>query len=166
MLTYRVTTDTSTLRVRAWRILRRIGAASLQQSVYIVPARTEVIKKLNKLKFFIEEAGGNVHWLDVDQFSENTQTHMIELMNLERSAEFIEFRDECVRFIREVSTYKEPTLHGSIEDWVIKFYRLRKWFRKLTARDYFQCSNRSDAEDKLRELESLLSERLDINLSG
>ncbi len=58
LFSYHLHAETSTLRVRAWRILRHIGALSLQQSAVVVPETPESVRKLRQLQELIEEAGG------------------------------------------------------------------------------------------------------------
>lgn len=145
IFSYKSPSETSTLRVRAWRILRRIGALSLQQSVCAVPNTEETTRKLHQLSELIEEGGGETLWLDVTQFSEETTKELIRRFNLERSAECSEFIEACSALTR--SSESGP------EEYEVDLKRLQKWLRKLRARDYFQCEDIETARRCLELLE-------------
>lgn len=143
IFSYKSPSETSTLRVRAWRILRRIGALSLQQSVCAVPNTPETTRKLHQLAELIQEGGGETLWLDVTQFSAETTKELSRRFNLERSAECSEFIEACSALTRA----SEP------EESEVELKRLQKWLRKLKARDYFQCGDMEAAERCLERLE-------------
>lgn len=140
---YRLPSEPSTLRVRAWRILRRIGALSLQQSACVVPRTSEVIRKLQQLQNLIEEGGGETHWLDVERFSQETMYRLIDLFNRDRSEEYTSFIETCSEF----------TLKPPIAECDADLRHLQKWLRKLQSRDYFQCPTAHDARNHLTRIE-------------
>lgn len=136
VFSYRLPSEPSTLRVRAWRILRRIGALSLQQSACVAPRTPEVIRKLEQLKQLIDDGGGETLWLDVEQFAEETRVNLIQRLNRDRSDEYKSFIDACL----------ELKFEPPIEECESSLKRLQKWLRKLHARDYFDCIIAADAE--------------------
>lgn len=142
IFSYRVQSEPSTLRVRAWRIFRRIGALALQQSVYAVPNTPEVTKKLQKLRHLIEESDGDVLWLDVDRFSNPTVERLVLLFNELRVQEYDAFMVACSEL-----TYSAP-----IEECDARLRLLQKWYLKLRARDYFNCSKSEVAGQCLEEV--------------
>lgn len=144
LFVYRSPSETSTLRVRAWRILRRIGALSLQQSVYIVPNIPEATRKLRQLRGLIEESQGEVMWLEVEQFAGESTERLVQLFNLARSEEYKEFIEAC-------SNLRENPLFAEGLESELK--RLKKWLRKMRARDYFECPLQEDATRSLYEVD-------------
>lgn len=137
VFTYRIASDTSTLRVRTWRILRRIGAVALQPSTYVVPSTPLVTRKLLQLKGLVEESGGETGWLDVLKFSDDTERMLIQRFNRDRTKEFEEWLTE-LQAVDSGETTVEDT----------DFRRLEKSLRKLESRDYFHCLQ---TEDVLRQ---------------
>lgn len=150
IFSYKSPPETSTLRVRAWRILRRIGALSLQQSVCAVPNTPETTRKLNQLSELISEGGGETLWLDVTQFSDETTKELARRFNLERSKECFEFIDACTALTDALPP----------EELELELKRLHKWLKKLKARDYFECGDMEVAQRCLDEVERKLSNRL------
>lgn len=128
VFTYRIASDTSTLRVRTWRILRRIGAVALQPSTYVVPSTPLVTRKLLQLKELVEESGGETGWLDVLKFSDDTERMLIQRFNRDRTQEFEEWLTEW----QQVHSAEVP-----VDD--ADYRRLEKRLRKLESRDYFHC---------------------------
>ncbi|QQE77589.1 Chromate resistance protein ChrB [Alicyclobacillus sp. SO9] len=143
LFSYRVPHETSTLRVRTWRILRRIGALALQQSFYVVPSTPETTRKLHQLRALIEAGQGQVIWLDVEQFAEQSTEQLTALFNEARQAEYEDFIESCRNFSK--SSMSAETRESELK-------RLQKWFRKLQARDYFECSNQERAAKWLEKL--------------
>src|SRR5882757_8231898 len=53
------------LRVRTWRNLKTLGVGTLQDGVYVIPARAELRKALTEQAAEIRAAGGAARLLDV-----------------------------------------------------------------------------------------------------
>ena len=60
LLTYRLPTEPSRHRVAVWRELRRVGAVSLQQATWAVPARREFIEAVERAVDLIQRGDGDV----------------------------------------------------------------------------------------------------------
>jgi hypothetical protein len=130
IFSYRVPSEPSTLRVRAWRILKRVGALALQQSVYVVPNVPQATRKLRQLRDLIEENGGDAVWLDVAEFTQWSAEWLITRFNEERSQEYSDFMRACAEF----------NFYATVSESQTRLEQLRKEFRKLRARDYFDCA--------------------------
>ena len=143
-----IASDTSTLRVRAWRILKRIGALSIQNSVCVVPRTALTVRKLKQLKELVEEAGGQTTWLDVSIASPEQTEWLVEQFNKERAEEYTEVVETCEGFTFDSSVPESEARIGQIE----------KMLRKIVARDYFECQQRSSAELAVTDLKGRLRE--------
>ncbi|WP_157062108.1 Chromate resistance protein ChrB [Alicyclobacillus ferrooxydans] len=139
VFSYKIASDTSTLRVRAWRILKRIGALSIQNSVCIVPKTSLTVRKLNQLKELVENAGGQTTWLDVTIVSSEQTEWLVEQFNQERAEEYMEVTEMCHGFMADTSVLESEARIALIE----------KSLRKIAARDYFECPERKPAESAL-----------------
>ena len=139
VFSYKIASDTSTLRVRAWRILKRIGALSIQNSVCIVPKTSLTVRKLNQLKELVEDAGGQTTWLDVSIVSSEQTEWLVEQFNQERAEEYMEVAEMCNGFTADTSVLESEARIALIE----------KSLRKIAARDYFECPERKLAESAL-----------------
>lgn len=58
VLSYKVPSEPSTIRVRVWRTLKALGVVYIQQSVCVAPDTAEVQKKIQSLKKLIESNKG------------------------------------------------------------------------------------------------------------
>ncbi|WDL98567.1 Chromate resistance protein ChrB [Alicyclobacillus sp. ALC3] len=148
VFSYKIASDTSTLRVRAWRILKRIGALSIQSSVCIVPATSLTVRKLNQLKGLVEENGGQTTWLDVTIASPDQTTWLVEQFNTERAEEYKGIVQLCEAF----------TFDPAVSDFEATFAQLEKSLRKIVARDYFNCHERTPAESAVATLKCRLDQ--------
>lgn len=136
VFSYKTASDTSTLRVRAWRILKRIGALSIQNSVCIVPKTSFTVKKLNQLKELVEEAEGQTTWLDVNIASSDQTEWLVGQFNKERADDYTEVVELCSRF-----TFDSP-----VSECEAAIAKLEKSLQKIVTRDYFECQERMSAE--------------------
>lgn len=136
VFSYKTASDTSTLRVRAWRILKRIGALSIQNSVCIVPKTSFTVKKLNQLKELVEEAEGQTTWLDVNIASSDQTEWLVGQFNKERADDYMEVVELCSRF-----TFDSP-----VSECEAAIAKLEKSLQKIVTRDYFECQERMSAE--------------------
>jgi len=150
VFSYRASSETSTLRVRAWRILKRIGALSIQHSACVVPRTPLTVTKLKKLQALIEEAAGEVMWLEVSAFSPDSVSLLVERFNQERSEDYKAFIQECSKFSSTIS----------VVECEAEIKRLQKSFRKIHARDYFECPEATVAAEELSEVQIRFTEWL------
>src|SRR2546429_9506511 len=58
LITYRLPAEPSRHRVGVWRELRRIGAISLQQATWAVPARDHLVAGIERAAALVERAEG------------------------------------------------------------------------------------------------------------
>lgn len=152
LFSYKISADTSTLRVRAWRILKRIGALSIQNSVCLVPKTPLTVRKLNQLKELVEEAAGQTMWLDVGIASPDQTERLVEQFNKERVEDYREVVEACRGF-----TFASDSLVSEPE---ARMAQLEKSLRKIVARDYFECGERRSAETALSDLKTRFQEWL------
>lgn len=148
IFSYHLALETSTLRVRAWRILKRIGALPLQQSVCVVPMRCLVVRKLRQLQQLILEAGGEVTWIEVCSFATESETLLIDRFKQAIAEDYLEFIAAC-------SLYCED----SLTDLGVEIKRLQKWLNKIKNRDYFDSPYASMAMEELCKIENYLNFR-------
>ena len=137
-----ILSETSTLRVRAWRILKRIGALSLQNSVCIVPKTSLTVRKLNQLKEIVEDAGGQTTWLDVSITSSAQVEWLVEEFNKERASDYLEVVEICRGF----------RFDCPVSECEANIAKLEKSLHRIGARDYFGCQERTDAESSVLDL--------------
>src|SRR5438876_2136917 len=94
VITYRLPAEPSRHRVAVWRELRRVGAVSLQQATWAVPARPEFIDAVARAVELIERADGDVVVFDAAPQGEEMAARIEGRFTSEREAEWHEFLAE------------------------------------------------------------------------
>ena len=158
LLTYHLPTEPSRHRVAVWRELRRVGAVSLQQATWAVPARAEFVDAVMRAVDLIEQAGGEALVFDAAARGHGMEARLEALFTAEREQEWTEFLDECDKFDaeidKEIRTRKFTAAELDEEEQNLE--RLRRWYRELRARDVFGASH-DEPQRRLKEC----SERLE-----
>jgi DNA-binding transcriptional regulator PaaX len=94
VITYRLPADPSRHRVAIWRQLRRLGAVSLQQGTWAVPAGERFDAGFAQVTEAIRAAGGEPVVLAVAD-DEASARQLEALFTAEREAEWGEFVSDC-----------------------------------------------------------------------
>jgi DNA-binding transcriptional regulator PaaX len=155
VLSYKVPSEPSTIRVRAWRTLKALGAVYIQQSVCIAPNTTEVKKKIQTIKKLIESNEGKVLLLEVNNFAAHTEEELLEIFNKQRIIEYEELTEGCTNFLNEIETEirKGKFTYHEVEENEDELGKLIRWHKKIMKRDFFSCSNSLQAKQLLDECE-------------
>jgi len=160
LVTYRLPSEPSRHRVAVWRELRRVGALSLQQATWAVPAREDFIGAVTRAIGLVERAGGEALVFDAQPRGDDSDGRLQHLFTAEREEEWQEFLSECVKFERElekeIATKKFTAAELDEEDQNLD--RLRRWFRDLRGRDVFVAASQEQAELRLKECAERLEE--------
>jgi hypothetical protein len=153
LLTYRLAAEPSRHRVAVWRELRRVGAVSLQQATWALPARPDFLAAVATAVELVERAEGEALVFDVVPRDEAMASRLEELFTAEREQEWNEFLRECDKFDREID--KEIRIKkftaAELDEEEQNLVRLQRWFRELRARDLFDSPSRQESERRLKE---------------
>lgn len=159
LLTYRLEADASRHRVAIWRELRKVGAVSLQNATWAVPAGTDFDRAVDRALAMIERAGGQALLFDVVPNEANTAT-LEALYSAERAAEWAEFVAECGKFEAEIASEvaKEKFTLAELDEEEQNLERLRRWYREIRARDILGSAAAPTAEGRLKECTDVLDD--------
>jgi hypothetical protein len=166
------TAGSSTLRVHAWRKLRSLGALYLQNSVALVPARPQTARALAKLLDRLRRSGGEGRVLPIAITDPDEERRLIEQFSAERSDEYAEIVSRVPAFLEEIALERRRgrASYGEVEESEADLERLRKWLARVRARDYFDATGRSLAEEAVegcaRELAAFEAEAFAAELAG
>jgi hypothetical protein len=146
--------------VAVWRELRRVGAVSLQQATWAVPAQRDFLAAVARAVDLIERADGDALVFDAVPQGETMAERLEALFTADREQEWAEFLGECTKFEREIA--KEIRIKkftpAELDEEEQSLARLRNWFRELRARDLFGAPSREQAEARLKECTERLEE--------
>lgn len=159
LYSYKAPSDPSTLRVRIWRTLKALGVLYIQQSVCVVPNTQDVRKKIRKLEILIRENRGESQLIVIECFSKTSEETIIQQFNTQRDHEYTEFMEEAIQFLNELK--KETDDHNftyrEVEENDAELLRLKRWYRKIKRRDFFQSSLSQENEQMLVKCEDALN---------
>ena len=100
MLIVTLPTHPSSLRVRAWRKLRALGAVALKNSVYVLPQGADRLERLQWLTQEVQKDRGDATLLRVDRIENMTEDDVIRLFHEARRADYKELADRYRKCLR------------------------------------------------------------------
>jgi hypothetical protein len=161
LLVYRLPTNPSSARVGVWRELRRLGALPLQQSCVVVPEVPDVVERLDEIAGRITELGGTPFLFRLSELPEAQAAQLRAAWSDLRAHEYAEIVEECrSKFIREVDfeLFRDNLTASEAEELEADLDKIRQWFGRVQARDWFAASNRAEVEAAIAECEARLED--------
>jgi hypothetical protein len=152
IITYRLPKEPSRHRVAVWRELRRLGAVSLQQGTWAVPAGEGFDEGFAQVVQTIDAAGGQPVTLVVGA-DDDSVAQLERLFSEERESEWGEFLGECAKFEAELAdeVRKRKFTLAELDEEEESLDRLRRWYRTIRGRDLFGAPSAPAAERRLKE---------------
>jgi sugar phosphate isomerase/epimerase len=143
-----------------WRELRRVGAVSLGQGVWVVPDAPVFAEGIARAVELAGRGDGEVVLLTAAGRAEPDAARLAELFTVERAEEWTEFIADCAKFDAEID--KEIRIGkftmAELEEEEQSLERLRRWHRELAARDVFGASNADEAGQQLKHCNERLAD--------
>jgi hypothetical protein len=153
VLVVRLPAEPSRHRVAVWRELRRLGALSLGQGVWAMPATPAFSQGLERAIALAERGDGDVMVLDAAGRDDAQSARLEALYTAAREAEWAEFVAECGKYDaeidKEIRTGKLTLAELDEEEQSLE--RLRRWYRELKVRDLFGAPSAGQAEQDLKD---------------
>jgi hypothetical protein len=135
---YSLPREPSRARVSVWRKLKRIGAVSIQQSMWILPADDENDGLFAEIKNEVFKNGGEAFTMAFSAEEDGRQI-MVGKLNEARNEEYRELLEQCADFFKEIDkeTARENFIFAEIEENEEELKKLSRWYEKIAARDSF-----------------------------
>jgi len=147
LLVHQLPARPTNLRVRIWRKLQKLGAVSIKNSVYVLPANEKTHEDFQWLKQEIKSAGGEAAVFQAGSVEGATDEEIIAAFRDARDVEFAaitaEF-DGLTGRIREQSRAKHLS-PGRLAAHETELDRLHAELERITANDFFEAKGRVDA---------------------
>jgi hypothetical protein len=162
----------STLRVYAWRNLRRLGAHYLQQSVCVLPATPKTTRATTRLVTRLRAEGGHGEMLRIQLTDARQEAGVIDSMQRERADEYRELVERTRQFHEELEHERRRgrATYTELEESDVDLARHQKWLAAIRARDYFDARGGEEAAAAVASCEEALarfeSEALSAELDG
>src|ERR1700730_12821422 len=143
------------LRVKIWRRLQGLGAISVKNSVYVLPANEQTLEDFQWLLREIEQGGGEGMICEANLVDGMSDQEVRGLFDAARDADYAEIakdiRGLAAEMERDDSALPErkPEVKGQL-------VRLRRRYSELSGIDFFSATGRMTVEGLLSELEGRL----------
>ncbi|RVG03281.1 ChrB protein [Sinorhizobium meliloti] len=159
LLIHQLPSKPAYFRVKVWRRLQRIGAVAVKSTVYALPANAETQEDFEWLLKEIVEGGGEAMVCEarlIDGLSD-AQAHALFDAARDEDYETIanEARTLSVRLEADASAEERAEIRTQVG-------RLRKRLADIATIDFFGATGRLSAESLIAELESRLTEEMDM----
>jgi hypothetical protein len=145
------------LRVKIWRRLQGLGAISVKNSVYVLPAGERALEDFQWLLREIEQGGGEGMICEANLVDGLSDQEVRSLFDAARDADYEEIAKELRAFAAEIAgdmtaaSESKPEIKGQIA-------RLRRRASELSDIDFFGATGRMTVEALLTELEARLAD--------
>ncbi len=156
-INYTLPREPSRARVSIWRKLKKIGAVSIQQSMWILPSNDENCDLLNEIKDEVSRNGGEAFVMTISA-DEDGEKIIIEKFNAARDEEYGELFEQCEEFFKEIDkeTARKNFTFAEIEENEEELNKLKQWYEKIAARDTFGSPLQEKAKLMLAKCAELL----------
>jgi hypothetical protein len=149
----------STLRVYAWRNLRRLGAHYLQQSVCVLPATAKTTRATARVVTRLRAEGGHGEMLRIRLTDARQEAGVIDSMQRERADEYRELVERTRQFHEELEHERRRgrATYTELEESDVDLARHQKWLAAIRARDYFEAPGGEEAAAAVASCEEALA---------
>jgi len=145
------------LRVKVWRRLQRLGAISVKNSVYVLPASEQALEDFQWLLREIEQGGGEGIVCEAHLVDGLDDQEVEGLFDSARDADYEEIAAK-LRTITAKLRKKKRTLIEELPDLKNLTAKLRRRSTEVNAIDFFGAKGRMIIEGLLSEIEGRLTE--------
>ena len=160
VLNYNLPTEPSRYRVATWRGLKKLGAANIQQSMWILPCNGDNYSALQKISQDIEAKSGDALLMESVCVDEKYEEQIMLNFNTIRDEEYKEHINECEKYLKELE--KEISIEkftfAELEEEEEELQKLLSWYSKIEARDIFHSSEGNTAKTKQEQIKKAFEE--------
>jgi hypothetical protein len=161
LLVYRVPSEPSNNRVSVWRELKRLGVLYLQQCVCIVPAFPDCVQGVQAVTARIETLHGTYNLFQVHEIAAAERDRLLAGFRGLSAKEYAEIIEECqTKFTKEIEfeRFRQNFTYEEAEEIREDLEKIRRWFTRVTERDWFDAGMREQVAGELQQCERLLEE--------
>ena len=159
VISYRVPTEPSALRVASWRALKGAGAVRLGDGVYFLPQTPACEKALEELAGRIRAGGGSVLTMAADGLGANDEAFLRDAFDEARADEFGQVARSCLKLIDHIAREEatDDYRYAEVDTLEEELEKVRRHFQRAVDRDHLGSPARepaaaavSDAGQRLR----------------
>ena len=147
LLVHQLPPRPTSLRVRIWRKLQKLGAVSLKNSLYVLPAGEKTHEDFQWLKQEVESAGGEATVLRAGSVEGATDDEIVSLFRGQRAEEYARLTAELEGLAGAVrgqgkGGHLSP---GRLSSHEAELSRLHQELERVIAVDFFLADGRAEA---------------------
>ncbi len=152
VLVYSLPATPSGRRVSIWKRLRRLGALSLKNSVYILPFNGELYERVQWLAQEIQASNGDVTLFRVRSIDNISRDEIIGRFQESRNKDFDELSGDCRELLDRLAKLPGDDPGEKIEKLGEAFGLLARRRKQIDEIDYFHAPGGSLAETLLADI--------------
>jgi hypothetical protein len=147
LLVHQLPPKPTSLRVRIWRKLQKLGAVSLKNSVYVLPAGEKTHEDFQWIKQEVESAGGEATVLRAGSVEGATDDEIVSLFRAQRAEEYARVAAELEGLAGAVRGQRKGghISPGRLASHEAELSRLHQELERIIAVDFFLAEGRADA---------------------
>jgi hypothetical protein len=147
LLIHQLPPKPTSLRVRIWRKLQKLGAVSLKNSVYVLPADEKTHEDFQWLKQEVESAGGEATVLRAGSVEGATDDELASLFRVQRAEEYARVTAELDGLAGAIGGQRKGghLSPGRLSSHEAELSRLHQELERIVAVDFFLADGRSAA---------------------
>jgi hypothetical protein len=150
VLAFQLPTQPAYARVKIWRRLQAVGAASFKNALYLMPATDEALEDFEWTLREVRDAGGEGLILDARAVQGFTDEKIIAIFDAAREEQYRAIAEEIRAFSARFERKRDPP---SAEETATQHTRFHGRISAVEAIDFFQANGREQVRALLRELE-------------
>jgi hypothetical protein len=128
--------EPSSLRVRAWRRLKMLGAIALKRGVWVLPASAETVEQFQWLTQEVERDRGDATLLRVDRVENLSTDDLVRRFHNARNADYRGLAERYRRLLRTLDRARGRSQRARVHD---EATRLARELTRLREIDYFDA---------------------------
>ncbi|HYM04651.1 MAG TPA: chromate resistance protein ChrB domain-containing protein [Stellaceae bacterium] len=144
------------LRVKIWRRLQSLGAISVKNSVYALPANEQALEDFQWLLREIEQGGGEGMVCEAKLVDGLSDQEVRALFDAARDADYDEIA-KALRALAGTTRRKGKVTAAEGAELKVQLARLRRRFAEINAIDFHGATGRMTVEGLLSEIEARLA---------
>jgi hypothetical protein len=161
LLVYRVPAKPTATRVAVWRMLKKMGAIYLQQSVCVFPDTIRLRRELAAVLSRIEQGKGEYHLLPLRKLPPEEEVKLARQFLEQTNKHYDEIIENCeVNFTKEIEfeTFRKNFTYEEAEEIRVEFEKICSWFAHVRERDWFGSPREADARAWIQKCEAMLED--------
>ncbi len=156
VLIYTLPPEAGSSRVKVWRKLKKLGAISFRNSVYLLPFGEERYEIAQWICQEIQRAGGEATLLKVERIENLSDEEVASLFRRARNEDYAELLKEGKAWLERLEALPQKRVSRELMVLADELKVLEKRLAELEEIDYFHAAGRREAEAILKRCRTAL----------